>query len=76
MQLKNILLLITGLLLSLFLFIKLLPIIFIGAMVIGAAMLLKKASYPRIKTSKPNRHVTKYKGGGSFINKDELVKRH
>lgn len=75
MKLKNLVIIITGLLLSLFLFIKLLPIIFIGAMVIGITMLLKKVSYPRIKTTKPNHHVTKYNGGGSFINKDELVKR-
>lgn len=76
MQLKNTILLITGLLLSLFLFIKLLPILFIGAMVIGLGMLLTKVRYPRIKTTKPNRHITKYKGNGSFINKDELVKRN
>lgn len=75
MKLKNMMLTVAALLLSLFLFIKLLPIIFIGAMVIGAAMLLKKVRYPRIKTGKPNRHVTKYNGGGSFINKDELIKR-
>lgn len=76
MNLKSMMLTMAALLVSLFLFIKLLPIIFIGAMVIGAAMFLRKVRYPRIKTSKPNRHVTKYKGGGSFINKDELVKRH
>lgn len=75
MKLKNLVIIITGLLLSLFLFIKLLPIIFIGGMVIGITMLLKKVSYPRIKTTKPSHHVTKYNGGGSFINKDELVKR-
>jgi len=76
MKLKSMMLTMAALLVSLFLFIKLLPIIFIGAMVIGAAMLLKKVRYPRIKTTKPNRHITKYKGNGSFINKDELVKRH
>lgn len=75
MNLKNMMLTVAALLLSLFLFIKLLPIIFIGAMVIGITMLLKKVRYPRIKTTKPNHHVTKYNGGGSFINKDELVKR-
>lgn len=75
MKLKNLVIIITGLLLSLFLFVKLLPLILLVVAVVMVGNLLKKVRYPRIKTTKPNRHITKYKGNGSFINKDELIKR-
>lgn len=75
MKLKNLVIIITGLLLSLFLFVKLLPLILLVVAVVMVGNLLKKVRYPRLKTTRPNRNVTKYKGGGTFINKDELIKR-